>query len=107
MAKYVYLGRDNEFYATFYEDGEAYDLSNVTKMAVHFDDTVIDSDAYSDAFDWNRSTTGEVKFMLGAACETESVSTGAYRAEVYIYDANHTNGVFWDYMTIVVVDLSS
>jgi len=108
MAQKVYLGRDNKIYPVLKEDGEAYNsLASITKMTLHFGDTVISSDDYPNAFDWDtEENSGEVAIRLGTALETESVSTGTYRVEVYVFDASNTNGVFWDYINITVIDLS-
>ena len=109
MAKKVYLGRDNAIYPVLYKDGSPYTgLASITKMTLHFGDTVISSDDYSDNFDWTtEANTGEVAMKLGVPCETEGVSADSYQAELYVFDASNTNGVFWGYIPVVVIDLDS
>ena len=94
----VYLGYDNTVDLLLKADGEAQDLSSVTKMTLEVDETTIDSDTSPDAFDWAPGVTGKVILDLGA----ESLSEGTYRATLTVYDPTNANGIVWGTFKVIV-----
>jgi len=98
----VYLSRDNTIDLLLTSDGSAVDLSSVTRMVLNFDGTLIDSDDYPDAFDWDLETTGKVTFALADALAAESVAAGVYRVRLIVYDATNDDGIVWDEFYCIV-----
>jgi len=98
ITEIVYLGHDNTVDLLLKADGEAVDLSSVTRMTLDVDGTTIDSDESGDAFDWSGETTGKVVLALGA----EELSNGRYTATLTVYDPSNTNGIVWGDFKLVV-----
>lgn len=99
----VYNGYDNSIDLILKEDGAAYTgLSAVTRMkCVDKDgDWTIDSAVDATAFDWaTEEETGKVLLKFGL----QSIAAGSYIGKLIVYDADHTNGIFWDYIGLVFV----
>ena len=99
ITEIVYEGHDNKINLLLRADGEAVDLSSVTKMELKLDDTTISSQDYPSAFDWNSSsTTGEVILDLGDV----GLEEGHYVAWLVVYDSTNTDGIVWDKFHLVV-----
>lgn len=94
----VYDGHDNTIDLLLKADDVAQDLSAVIRMALEVGDDIVDSDVSGDAFDWNTGTTGKVILSLGG----ESLSVGAYRATLTVYDPDNTNGIVWGTFKLIV-----
>jgi len=102
----VYLSRDNTVDLLLKADGVAQNLSSVTRMIVkqENDDWAIDSDVYSDAFDWAPGVTGKVILDLAdaMAAGNENVPAATYMVRLVVYDPTNTNGVVWSTFVIIV-----
>ena len=98
LTEIVYLGHDNTVDLLLKADGEAVDLSSVTRMTLDVDGTTIDSDVSGDAFDWDTGTTGKVVLALG----DEELSNGRYTARLVVYDPSNEDGIVWGDFKLVV-----
>ena len=89
----VYNDRDNLVDLLLKADGSAYDLSSVTKIVLIVGGTTVtDTGSTAWPIKWTGlGTTGKVSMKLG----DQSFTAGNYMAEVYVYDATNTNGIFW------------
>ena len=99
----VMNNRDNSIDLLLKADGEAQSLLGVTKMILEDEDGELDdisSDDYPDYFDWAGSTTGKLILTLGS----HGITAGRYILRLIVYDATHTNGIFWDRFMINVKD---
>ena len=102
ITEIVYEGHDNKINLLLKADGEAVDLSSVTKMELKLDDITISSQDYPSAFDWNSSsTTGEVILDLGDV----GLEEGHYVAWLIVYDPTNTDGIVWDKFHLVVREI--
>lgn len=101
MTEYVYLGHDNTIDLILKADGEAQDLSSVTKITATFDDLLIESsDSENGPITWAVAgyATGEIRLDLGA----ESIPAGRYSVVIVVYDPSHSEGIVWGRVIIVV-----
>ncbi|MBW1915150.1 MAG: hypothetical protein JRI86_09450 [Deltaproteobacteria bacterium] len=82
----------------------AVDLEAVTRVVLIVGDTVIDSDEeeYSDVFDWDTGTTGEVQMTLGGT----GLSAGKYEAWLITYDPGNPDSIVWGQFELNVVSLT-
>ena len=102
----IYLGRDNaiELILKAGDSKTAQDLSGVTHMEAVFSGTTFSS-VTSGYFDWqdrtvgSGTTTGWVKLTFGQAT---TLSPGAYKAELIVYDATWDDGLLWGTVPIRV-----
>lgn len=100
ITEVLYNGRDNSIDLLLKVDGEAYDLSDVTKAELDVEGTVINSNGSPNAFDWDTDTTGKIILTLGG----EGLSEGFYTAELILYAPTFTNGVSWGFFKLRVYD---
>jgi len=98
ITEIVYLGHDNTIDLLLKADGSAVDLSAVTRMTLEVDSTVIDSAVSTDAFDWDTGVTGKLILALGG----ESITAGAYKATLTVYDPDNADGLVWSQFNLVV-----
>lgn len=102
--EHVYSGHDNIIKLLLKEDGEAVDLSSVTRITMSFGTTEIDtSDAGTTlttdgTFDLSEGSSGILSIRLG----DQEIESGAYGSEIVIYDATNDNGVVWGEVKIIV-----
>ncbi len=91
----VFNGRDNVIEWTLTEDGEAFDLSAVTRYIIDFDGTqTADSNVDPSAFDGSGGVTGVLRLQLGQL--TTPIDPGTYHdAKLVIYTAAATAGIVW------------
>ena len=94
----VYNGHDNTIDLLLKADGAAQDLSSVTRMTLEVDSVTIDSAISGSAFDWDTGTTGKIILALGG----ESLTAGAYRATLTVYDPTNTDGIVWGTFKLIV-----
>jgi hypothetical protein len=97
----VYLGHDNIIDLSLTADGEAVDLSSITKMTLSFGELLIESDNdVTDPIRWGQSEydTGEVRLYLG----DQSIPAGRYFAPLVVYDSNNIEGIVWGNILIRV-----
>lgn len=110
MTETFYADRDNEREITMQmrdddtdelRDLTEAEMSAITKVEIHYDDTYYDSDTYASGFDWTTyASSAKLVLKLG-----NILPVGRDRkAELIIYDAIHTNGIVWDQMDIKVSD---
>ena len=88
----IKLGADNTIDLLLTADGENTNLSSVTHMAVVFKGVTISSVGRGDWFDWTSGTTGQVSLKLGGVT---NITTGSYKAELWVYDESRENGIYW------------
>jgi hypothetical protein len=86
----VFNGRDNPNKVIFYEDGETFDFSGVTRMVLSFDKSsiVADTDVDPALIDWTVGD-GLVVFYLN---DLGVSSTIALAATLVAYDTGHPDG---------------
>lgn len=95
ITEQIYLDRDNVIDLLLKADGEAQDLSAVTRMVLLEDgeEFTIDSDEAAGVFDWETGTTGKITLTLGAQ---DDIEEGTYKVWLIVYDPSNTNGIVWD-----------
>lgn len=103
MREYVYLGRDNTIERQLLADGTALtalQMQAITRMDLVYNGQTINSDDNPEAFDWStRESEGVVIFALSGL----SISTGTdLAADLYVYDAEHVNGIRWGSFSLSV-----
>ena len=101
----VYKGYDNTFTVRCLEDKVPVDITAVTRATLLYKEVVIDSTTDPNSFDFDTyATDGDIVFKLGIISDIE-VGRDSY-AELVLYDAVNTEGIFWGYLAIKVMELS-
>lgn len=97
----IYLGRDNALDRKVYEGATPADLSAVTKLAIEepVSDTLIDSDAKPDAFDWSAGA-GTVRLILGRA----GLTAGRKRLRLIAFAPHWPHGLVLGTLDVRIVD---
>lgn len=90
MYEYIYLGHDNRVDLLLMSGDSVADITNTTRATVEFEDTVIDSDISTDAFDWSEGE-GVLYLIMG----DETIPVGSYKAVLTLYDVINTDGIVW------------
>jgi len=100
ISETVYTGRDNTVDLLLKSDGEAQDLSSVTRMRLVDVDGAfdIDSDTSAGAFDWDNGTTGKVIIAIGG----EGIAAGRYGCRLIVYDPTNDDGIVWGRIVLTV-----
>jgi len=94
ITEVFYIGHDNTIDLLLKADGEAVDLSDITRIKLIIGSTEIDSNSESDVFTWtDTGTTGKVIVDLNEYSGT--LAAGAYTARLIVYDIVHTDGIVW------------
>jgi len=94
ITEVFYIGHDNTIDLLLKADGEAQDLSEVTRMKLIIGSTEIDSASESNVFLWTGTgTTGKVIIDLKQYSGT--LTAGAYMARLVVYDPGHPSGIVW------------
>ena len=98
--EYVYIGYDNTVDLLLKADGEAQDLSSVTRMRLVDAGGVFDIDSDTDlsAFDWDTGTTGKVILSLGA----QTIAASRYACKLIVYDPTNDDGIVWGRLVLEV-----
>jgi hypothetical protein len=94
----IYTNRDNEIVLSLYKDKLLINHNLITKYQLKVDDVLLDSDTLPAMFD-NRAAD-KLVLNLGQSGFTE----GRYNAKLYIFDLDHSNGLFWGNFTLSVVN---
>ena len=94
ITEITYYARDNAIDLLLKADGEAQDLSAVTRIVLDLGSTEIDSAEYGSVFTWvGTGTTGKLIIKLASASAILLPKT--YTAYLILYDAVNTNGIVW------------
>ena len=99
----VYLAHNNSIYIKLKVDGEAVDLSPVTKIILSDSGCAwaVDSSSSPGVFDWSDGL-GVLKIKLG----DEPIPSGTYSCYLFIFDPTNPDGIVWgDKISIKVVSI--
>jgi hypothetical protein len=101
----IKLGADNTIDLLLKADGSAQSLSSVTHVALVFrvnsSDVTISSVGRSTWFDWTSGSTGVLSMTLGGV--TNVTSDRTYRPELWVFDDNYPNGIYWGTFPVRVI----
>ena len=101
ITEVFYLGHDNTIDLLLKADGQAQDLSSVTRMKLVVGSTEIDSATESNVFTWTGTgTTGKVIIDLNEY--SGSLTAGAYTARLIVYDPTNSDGIVWGEFVLYV-----
>jgi hypothetical protein len=102
----IYLRRNNvispilKARAATSNDAVAQDITGTSRMQLLVGQVLIDSQAYTSAFDWSTSgATGQLDLRLGFVA---GLRVGTYRSRLTIYDLNYPLGRVWGYFMLEV-----
>lgn len=79
------------------------DLSTVSRIALDFNGTVIDSTTSPDAIDWTTLGSGQVLLKLGA----QAIDPGVYMPVVVVFDVANPDGAVWGLNNPLEVEIVS
>ena len=96
----IYKDRDNIASIQLDADGEAQDISSLTRVTMTLGDLLVDSSLHSGVFDW--TTYGSDGQLDIAAGHVSKLQTGQFTSQVTVYDATYPNGLVWDEMIVNV-----
>lgn len=96
----VYPGRANTLEYVLTENGQPYSLSTVTRVAVHFGETIIDSATAPAAITWAQRSVPyqdreQALWVLTLNLGGQTIPAGTYRARLYIYAPGYESGFQW------------
>lgn len=96
LEEMVYTGRDNRIGLALSSDGVALNHTIITRCQLLVGGTLLDSSLTPAYFDL--TLTDRILFKLGQA----GLTLGKHVAELFVFDAAHTNGVRWCSLVITV-----
>lgn len=102
--EYVYLGTDERIDVGLLRNGEAEDLSGVTKVSLYLSSAVVlHSDVEEEGtFDWDTGEQGKIIMKLGLS---ETIPVGVYpQVKLRLYSAAKPNGEMWSLPFQIVVE---
>ena len=99
----IFLGRSNTIDWQLQADGEAVDLSSVTRMVLKIDGQTLDSDTAGNGegntFYWTSGTPASgvpnLYLRLGPAADSAGVTAGNQNMRLIVYDPDNTDGITW------------
>jgi len=102
ITEIFYLGHDNTIDLLLKADGEAVDLSPVTRIDLEIKNVVtISSTSYPDVIRWTGlDVTGKVIISLDDY--DGELPVGKYRARLVVYDPTNTDGIVWGDLLIQI-----
>lgn len=102
--EYVYLGTDERLDVGLLRNGEAEDLSGVTKISLYLSSAVaVHSDVEPEGtFDWDTGEQGKIIMKLGLS---ENIPIGVYpQVRLRLYSVAKPNGEMWTLPFQIVVE---
>jgi hypothetical protein len=110
----VYRGRDNEILLALEQNSSIIDASGITRVQLAFkqpgaEDETVDSQETPALFEFGQnaivrgSRVGVLVLKLGEL-DDDAVPDGLYDVDVYLFDAQNDDGVFWDTIEVLVRD---
>jgi len=97
----IWLGHDNAINLLLKEDGTAKDLSDVTKMTLTVNGTLITStDKATGYIRWDQAgyDTGECRLFLGDL----ALSVGRWACPLIVFDTAATDGIVWGMVPVEI-----
>jgi hypothetical protein len=96
LEELVYLSRDNIIELSLTVDGTPIDHTIINRVKIKVGSTVLDSNTAPLLFDMTNTN----RLILKLA--TAGITAGRYNSELVIYDATHSNGLFWSELVVIV-----
>ena len=92
----IYNNRDNEIALSLYKDDVLINHNLITRYQLKVGEITLDSATLPALF--NNLAADRLVLNLGQ----HGFAEGRYAAKLYIFDLDHTNGLFWGNFTLVV-----
>jgi len=92
----IYTNRDNEIVLSLYKDSVLINHNLITKYQLKVGEITLDSATLPALF--NNRAADRLVLNLGQ----QGLALGRYSAALYIFDLDHSNGLFWGNFTLVV-----
>ncbi len=92
----IYKDRDNIASIQLDSNGEAQDITNLTRVHMTLGDLLVDSSIHAGVFDWaSFGTSGQLDIAAG---HVSTLTKGEYTSVLTVYDATYPNGLVWGKM---------
>jgi hypothetical protein len=101
----LYKNHDNEIDLELRADGEAVDITGVSKVLLEVGEVEIDSAIEPSSFDWTTNgANGQLTLDVARLTKITNLKASTYKAALTVYDATYPNGLVWDEFLIILKD---
>jgi hypothetical protein len=92
----IYKDRDNIASIQLDSNGQAQDITGLSRTTMTLGDLLVDSAIHSGVFDWTTfGSSGQLDITAG---HVSTLTKGEYTSVLTVYDATYPNGLVWGKM---------